>query len=119
MYGPYRDLPSGRYKYWFDIEYDIPNCGVADDRILFRIDATRREGDSVGHVIPGSEAVLRWNWFCDSEFNEAGVFRAMVGYQFTVNATTPNVEIRLKQALASTTGISLEIVVKNMYLDAG
>lgn len=117
-YGPYRDLPRGRYEYWFHIKYDIPNCGVADNRALFGLDAARREGDSVGRRIPGSDAVGTWKWFCDSEYNDGGVYDALIGYEFEVSSTAPDVELRLRQLQPSSSSISLECIVKTVYLNS-
>jgi hypothetical protein len=116
MYGPYVELPRGRYHYWFHLKYDIPGCGADDDRGLFHLDAARRVGETVGNIIAGSGATATWRWFCNSEQNDGGMFDALVGSEFELTETTPGVEIRLRQAAKSTTAVSLECVVKNAYL---
>ncbi len=109
-YGPYHNLGPGVYRYYYDIKFQIPVCGNANDAVVFEFDSTR----NVGQPIPGSNVyVLRWKFMCERA-DEDNVFEGQWGGSFAIADPTNEVEMRLKNRITSIAGLPFELLVRRL-----
>ncbi len=114
-FGPYVTLDPGVYEYYYEIEFEIPRCGGANNTIVFRMDSVYRpEGGVLGTPIPGSRNwVLRWNNMCD-EADEHNIFRGSWGGTFATDERLEKVEMRFNNDVTAIGGRDFEVLLKQL-----
>lgn len=109
-FGPYHDLDSGVYVFYYDLTFQIPACGGSNDTVVFSMDTTQ----DVGHTIPGSSIWgFRWKFMCDNA-NQNNVFEGEWGGRFAIANPTSKVEMRLGNNLTRLAGAPIELLVRSL-----